>query len=302
MYTIGIDLGGTNLRIGFFNEQGELLEEQSRPTESEKGPNHTISIMANEINKLKEKHSSSNSIIQSVGIGAPGPLNPQKGIIIEPPNLPGWVNIPLVSLLEEKTNLPVKLENDANAAALAEATLGAGKGARSVYFLTISTGIGGGYVLNGELVSGAQGSCGEIGNMIVDPSPDAYQGPGLNKGALEGLASGTAIGRIGKERFGVETGAQGVVEQAASGNKEAQQILTEAVNYLAIGLANIIHTVNPEIIVLGGGVMKSKDYILQPLIEKTKQYVYPSLRDQLVIKPAHLDQKAGLIGAGLLRK
>ncbi|MDQ0232727.1 ROK family protein [Metabacillus malikii] len=297
MYTIGIDLGGTNLRIGLFNEQGEVVEEYSRPTESEKGPEYVINNMAEIINALKDEHT-----IHAVGIGSPGPLNPYEGVIIEPPNLKGWINVPLVNMLEKKTGLPVKLDNDANAAALAEAILGAGSGASSVFYVTVSTGIGGGYVLNGKLVSGAQGSCGEIGNMIVNPNPDAYQGPGLNKGALEGLASGTAIGRIGNERLGITNGAQGVFELASQGDKAAQEILDEAINYLAIGLANIVHTVNPEVFVIGGGVMKSKELILEPLYEKTKQYLYPSLRDSLIIKPAKLDQKAGLIGAGLLAK
>jgi glucokinase len=297
LYTIGIDLGGTNLRIGVFNEQGEIINEQSQPTEAANGPEYVINQMAEIINELKSTYE-----IKAVGIGSPGPLNPHDGIIIEPPNLPGWVNVPIVNILEEKTNLPIKLENDANAAALAEATLGAGKGASSVFFITVSTGIGGGYVLNGELVSGAQGNCGEIGNMIVNPSPDAYQGPGLNKGALEGLASGTAIGRIGQERLNITNGAQGVFQLAEQGNKEAQAILNEAINYLAIGLANIVHTVNPEIIVIGGGVMKSKNLLLEPLLEKTKGYLYPSLKDVLVLKSALLDQKAGLIGAGLLPK
>jgi len=295
MYTIGIDLGGTNLRIGLFNEKGEIINEQSRPTEAEKGPEYTINNMADAINDLKSQYD-----IKAVGIGSPGPLSPSKGIIIEPPNLPGWVNVPIVDMLEEKIGLPVKLENDANAAALAEATLGAGKGASSVFFVTVSTGIGGGYVLGGQLVSGAQGNCGEIGNMIVNPSPDAYHGPGLNKGALEGLASGTAIGRVGKERLNITNGAQGVFLLAEQGNQQAQEIVAEAINYLAIGLANIVHTVNPEVIVIGGGVMKSKDLILKPLIEKTREYVYPSLKESIVIKPAELDQKAGLIGAGLL--
>lgn len=297
MHTIGIDLGGTNLRIGVFNEQGEMINEQSQPTQATKGPEYVINQMAEIINELKSTYK-----IKAVGIGSPGPLNPHDGIIIEPPNLPGWINVPIVQLLQEKTNLSVKLENDANAAALAEATLGAGKGASSVFFITVSTGIGGGYVLNGELVSGAQGSCGEIGNMIVNPSPDAYQGPGLNKGALEGLASGTAIGRIGQERLNIKNGAQGVFHLAEQGNKEAQAILDEAINYLAIGVANIVHTVNPEIIVIGGGVMKSKNLIIEPLIEKTKGYLYPSLKEDFVLKPALLDQKAGLIGAGLLPK
>lgn len=167
------------MRYGVFNEHGELIEEYNHPTEPENGPDYVIEYMAEAINQLKQPYK-----INAVGIGAPGPLNAQQGIIIESANLPGWINVPIVKLLEEKSGLPVTLENDANTAALAEATLDARKGADSVFYITVSTGIGGGYVLNGQLVLGVQGNCGEIGNMIVNPDPHAYQGPGINKGAL----------------------------------------------------------------------------------------------------------------------
>lgn len=293
MYTIGVDLGGTNLRVGLFNEDGQLKKALSCPTNANKGPDYVIGQMIQLIAEIKE-----GAEIKAIGIGSPGPLDPFKGVIIEPPNLPGWCNIPLVDRIQKATNLPVILDNDANVAALAEAKVGAGKGAESVFYITVSTGIGGGYVLNGQIIRGAKGNCGEIGNMIVDPTAEGA--PGLNKGALEALASGTAIGREGSRLLGIKGGAAEVFQLAEEGNQTAKQIIDLAVNYLAIGIANIIHTVNPEKIILGGGVMKSKDLIMEPLKEKVKEFVYPSLRDSVQISCAALDQKAGLIGAGLL--
>ncbi|MFC0272319.1 ROK family protein [Metabacillus herbersteinensis] len=293
MNTIGIDLGGTNLRVGVIAKNGEILEQYSRPTEAEKGPEFAINTMTELIDKLRANHE-----VSAIGIGSPGPLNPLTGMIIEPPNLPGFLNVPIKSIVEEKTGLTVTLENDANAAALAEAKIGAGKNAASVFYITLSTGIGGGLVINGNLFSGAQGNCGEIGNMIIDPS--GHESPGLNKGALEALASGTAIGRMGFEQLGITTGAQGVFQLAESGHTQAQNIIDKALTYLAMGIANIVHTLNPEVIILGGGMMKSKDLIFVPLEDKTRDYLYPSLKDSFVLKPALLDQKAGLIGAGFL--
>jgi glucokinase len=293
LWTIGVDLGGTNLRVGVINEAGQIVIEKSCSTNAEKGPNYVLNQMIQFIEEVKKGMD-----IHAIGIGSPGPLNPFEGIILEPPNLPGWRNIPLVERVKKATNLPVVLDNDANAAALAEATVGAGKDVNSVFYITVSTGIGGGYVLNKKIVQGAQGNCGEIGNMIVDPAGEGA--PGLNKGALEALASGTAIGREGARLLGIKGGAKEVFQLAYEGNETAKQIIDRAVHYLAIGIANIVHTVNPEMIILGGGVMKSGDVILEPLKDKVKDFVYPSLRDSIQIKRAALDQKAGLIGAGLL--
>ncbi|MBB5325726.1 glucokinase [Anoxybacillus tepidamans] len=239
MWTIGIDLGGTNLRVGVLDEAGQLVKEMSCPTNAEKGPDYVIRQMIRLIEEAKKGFD-----IQAIGIGSPGPLNPFEGVILEPPNLPGWRNIPLAQKIREATKLKVVLDNDANAAALAEATVGAGKKAESVFYITVSTGIGGGYVLNKKLVQGAQGNCAEIGNMIVDPNAEGA--PGLNKGALEALASGTAIGKEGSRLLGIKGGAAEVFQLAEEGNETAKQIIDRAVHYLAIGIANIVHTVNPN--------------------------------------------------------
>ncbi|OHR74209.1 glucose kinase [Bacillus sp. HMSC76G11] len=290
---IGVDLGGTNIRVAVIDDNGIIIEELGCSTEVWNGPLRAIEKIIAMIQKLQEKHT-----VQAVGIGAPGPLDAKNGIIIEPPNLPGWQNIELTKTIESAIQMPVYLENDANAAALAEALIGAGKEADSVFYITVSTGVGGGYVYGGKLISGAQGNCGEIGNMIVDPR--AIGAPNLNKGALEALASGTAIGRKAESVFGPGHGAKEVFLLAQEGNKEAADIIDEALSYLAIGIANIVHTLNPEVIVLGGGVMKSKDLMLNPLKEKVLPLLYPSLRPHLKLELASLDQKAGVVGAAMV--
>ncbi|MEM5016254.1 ROK family protein [Metabacillus indicus] len=290
---IGVDLGGTNIRVAVVNDAGVILEELVCFTEVEKGPEPAITKMISMIKTLGETHQ-----VKSVGIGAPGPLDAKRGVIIEPPNLPGWQNIELTKMIQSEVQLRVYLENDANAAALAEARIGAGKDAESVFYITVSTGVGGGYVYGGRVISGAQGNCGEIGNMIIDPQ--AAGAPGLNKGALEALASGTAIGKKAESVFGPGYGAKEVFQLAKEGNLEAEAIIDEVLTYLAMGIANIVHTLNPEVIVLGGGVMKSKDLMLEPLKEKVVPLLYPSLRPHLNIKLAVLDQKAGVVGAGMV--
>jgi len=292
-YTIGVDLGGTNVRVALVDLEGTIIKEVNQPTEAAKGPDYVINKMIAMIAEITENES-----VSSVGIGSPGPLDPRTGVIIEPPNLPGWRNIPLVELIKKETGLQVVLDNDANSAALAESRVGAGKGYESVYYLTISTGVGGGFVINGNIYLGAQGYAGEVANMIVQPNGKKHSN--LNPGALEGLASGTAITREGRERLGITGGAEEVFKLAAEGNSEAQFIIDEAVTYLAIGIANLAHSVNPDIFILGGGVMKSEKQFLEPLRQKVKSFVYEGLKEHIKIVPAALGTKAGIVGAALL--
>ncbi|WP_431803122.1 ROK family protein [Halobacillus andaensis] len=293
--TLGVDLGGTNLRVGVIDAKGQIVVEENRRTNIDKGPDYVIQQMVEMIRELEECHK-----IEWIGIGAPGPLDPFKGVILSPPNLPRWDNVPLVEKVKQSMDVPVYLDNDANAAALAEARYGAGRGYSSVFYITISTGIGGGYVLDGKIVKGAHSYAGEIGNMIVEP-----YGPkcsNLNAGSLESLASGTSIGRKGKARLGIKGGAEEVFLMARDGHKEAAAILDEAITYLAMGIANLTHIINPSVFVLGGGVMQSQNQLLAPLREKVDVYLYPQLRGKVELKPAKLGTKAGLVGAATLGK
>ncbi|MFC0525386.1 ROK family protein [Pontibacillus salicampi] len=291
-HVIGIDLGGTNMRIAVVTKDGEIMDEHNVPTETERGKDAIMTDLAEQINVFQKRYTT----IHAVGIGSPGPLDPFKGVIKNPPNLPGWIDVPLTETLSHSTNLPVYLDNDANVAALAEARKGAGAGKESVYYMTWSTGIGGGYVLNGNVVTGHAGYTGEIGNMIVQPGGRPYAH--LNRGSLEGLASGTAIGQIGKERLGIDGGAEAVFTKAKEGNFTAINIIEEAIDYVAIGIANIAMTVDPDVFILGGGVMKANDVVLEPLKRKVASYLYEG--QSVHIEQATLGGKAGVIGAAQL--
>ncbi|WP_026688303.1 ROK family protein [Alteribacter aurantiacus] len=291
-HTIGIDLGGTSVRVALVSDRGEMEVHEKAPSEPERG----VEAFLNKVCAMVERVKGSNPV-GGIGLGAPGPLDPFNGLILDPPNLPGWQNVPITKLLEERTGLPVTLDNDANAAALAEARFGAGRGEASVVYITVSTGVGAGIVIDGQLFLGAQGNAGEIGNMIVEPG--GYQHGDLNPGALEALASGTAIGRVGRERLGVTGGAIEVFERADQGEKEAVEIIGEAIGYLAIGVANLSNAFNPSVFVFGGGVMEQKS-VLPLLQEKVSGFLYPSMKAHLKMKKAGLGTNAGVIGAALL--
>ncbi|WP_411334723.1 ROK family protein [Metabacillus indicus] len=290
---IGIDLGGTNVRVGLIDDNGKIVEIIQEPTEAEQGPLYIIEKMKRMIESVIQ-----GKRIKGIGIGAPGPLDSKNGIILSPPNLPGWDQIPLAKILEEHFRVSVYLNNDANVAGLAEANAGSGANCESVYYVTVSTGIGGALIINKQLFNGANGYAGEIGNMIVEPN--GYKHNNLNSGSFEGIASGTSIGRRAFEKFGIEGGAKQVFRLAEHRNAEAQLIIDETVHFLAMGIANIAHIVNPELFIVGGGVMESKQLILTPLKDKVKEYVFPQLASSIRIVPAALGGHAGVIGAAML--
>ncbi|WP_419466045.1 ROK family protein [Alteribacter salitolerans] len=290
--TIGIDLGGTSVRVALVNERGEILVHEKAATEPELGFEAFLDKVCGMIERVQgDEHA------EGIGLGAPGPLDPFNGLILDPPNLPGWRNVPIAQRISERTGKKVTLDNDANAAALAESRFGAGRNEDSVIYITVSTGIGAGIVLNGLLFIGAQGNAGEIGNMIVQPGGDQHGI--LNPGALEALASGTAIGRLGAERMGVTGGAKDVFERASHGDDAAQAIIDEAIGYLAIGVANLMNSFNPAVLVFGGGVMEQAS-VLPLLKEKVTPLLYPSMRFYINMKKAGLGTDAGVIGAALL--
>ncbi|RSK28334.1 ROK family protein [Bacillus sp. HMF5848] len=291
--SVGIDLGGTHVRAALVDQSGKIITMIQEETEAHKGYTYVIDKMI----KLAEKLIV-NQTIKGIGIGAPGPLDYKTGVILSPPNLPGWEKVPIVNLIANHFNVPVYLNNDANVAALAEARIGSGRDYESVYYITVSTGIGGGFVINKQIFNGAQGYAGEIGNMILNPN--GYKHSNLNKGSFESYSSGTAIGRVAAERLHMSGGAKQVFSLADEGNELAQNIIEEAVSHLAMGIANIAHTVNPAVFVLGGGVMKSEKWILEPLRQKVKEFVFPELARSIQIKPAALGGHAGVVGAAML--
>ena len=298
-YYIGIDLGGTNVRTLLVDETGKTYSEVKDSTERENGPDYVCAKIIRQISSLDTSVCGGLNGVEGIGIGVPGPVDVVNGTMIMATNLPGFENYPICEKLADKFNLPVFIDNDANVAGLAEAILGAGKEYPTCYYVTISTGIGGACIVDGKLVSGGRGHAGEIGNIIV--KNNGYKFGALNPGAAEGETSGTAITRKGKALLGDDKVAHAgdVFRLASEGNLKAQSIVDECISELATMFANIAHTVDPHCFVLGGGVMKSKDYFLDQLVEQFNSKIHVGMRGHIPMLQAKLED-CGAIGAAML--
>lgn len=290
-YAVGIDIGGTNTRVALYDEKLQLIERVQFPTNSE-DPEITLERINNAINVFDKD-------IVGIGVSCPGPLDLINGMVLNPPNLSGeWINYPIVKRFKEITGIPTFLENDANLAALAEAMVGQGKGLRYVQFLTISTGIGSGLIINKEIFRGAHGYANEIANMIMWKEGPTHGK--LSPGAIEGIASGTAITNRAKSA-GLDVEHAGEVNDLAiSGNTIAQEIMDDAKEYLSNTLAGIFAVVNPEIIILGGSVALKINGFVEEVEKRTKQKVYTGLENYVRVVKSNLDEDSGLIGAACL--
>ena len=229
-YYIGIDLGGTNVRTLLVDETGKTYSEVKDSTERENGPDYVCAKIIRQISSLDTSVCGGLNGVEGIGIGVPGPVDVVNGTMIMATNLPGFENYPICEKLADKFNLPVFIDNDANVAGLAEAILGAGKEYPTCYYVTISTGIGGAFIVDGKLVSGGRGHAGEIGNIIV--KNNGYKFGALNPGAAEGETSGTAITRKGKALLGDDKVAHAgdVFRLASEGNLKAQSIVDECIS------------------------------------------------------------------------
>src|SRR5699024_6786384 len=199
-YAIGVDIGGTNVAIGVVEETGELINQSIIPTDLSISPFDMVSRINDEIKRVIKKANIQENYIKGIGIGAPGPLDSKNGMVTCPPNLPTWIDIPIQEWVQNQFPFPVKLENDANAAALAERWIGAGQENENFVYMTVSTGIGAGIIADGKLLRGRKGNAGDIGHMVVDPS--FGQCTCGQYGCLEWIASGTAISREGSKIMG----------------------------------------------------------------------------------------------------
>lgn len=284
---IGVDIGGTKIGVGICDTNGSVVGRNVRPT----GEPEAI---IDQIRELIQQTGISISEIDGIGVGSVGPLDIERGRITQPVNIPHWHEIPIVALLSETFSLPVRLDNDANAAALAEARFG--NRFEHFVYLTLSTGIGGGIVVNGRLYRGARGNAAEVGHMILVPD-----GPRCNcgkRGCLEALASGTAIGRRGQELLGLEqASAKLVFDRARSGDQKAKQIIDEAARYLGLGLANLMEIFNPNAIVVGGGMVKSWE-LFAKRVERTA--TAHAQINRAPIRPTELGDEIGILGAAAL--
>ncbi|MCM3566620.1 ROK family glucokinase [Neobacillus mesonae] len=315
-WVAGVDLGGTTTKFAFITMDGEIVEKWEIPTDNrDEGKNITLNIADSISGKLKG-HGKDKEQLAGIGIGAPGPIDYENGIILNTVNL-GWQDyFPLQASLQELTALPVLIENDANCAALGEMWMGAGNGAADLVCVTLGTGVGGGIIANGNIVRGIYGAAGEIGHITVIPFGGAPCNCGKT-GCLETVASATGIVRLAMEALR-EPGAAGelaeqyrvkgsitakdVFDCALSGDLVSKKVADMAALHLGLALANIANTLNPEKIVFGGGVSKSGDFLISLVKTHFDRFAFTSVRNSTKLTLASLENHAGVIGAAWLIK
>lgn len=304
-YVVGVDLGGTKIYTALVDLEGNIEREKTVETLAKEGEEAVLGRIFDTINYVIE--GTDKSLIKAIGIGSPGPLDVKNGVIVATANLP-FKNFAIVGAIKEKYDLPTYLDNDANVATLGEFMFGAGKGTENMVFITASTGIGGGAVLNGRLFRGATGNALEVGHMTV-----ATDGPRCgcgNLGCAEALGSGTAIGKRAKEAVltNVETSLKNyedvtskeVFMEAAKGDRVAKNILKTSLTYLGISVANTITNFDPEKVVIGGGVVNGGDIVLETIRNVVAERCMPTFVESCTIEKAVLGGKAGVLGAAAL--
>ena len=311
-WVLGIDIGGTNLVVGAVASDGSrVVGAHSEPTNPARGPDAVVDGLVAMGRRTLETLASEvpGATVRGVGVGAPGPLDTKRGVVLLTPNL-GWVDMPLRDRIADGIGLPTALDNDANCAVLGECWVGAARDARFVIGVTIGTGIGGGIVLDGKLHHGAADCAGEIGHITIDI--DGRRCGCGNYGCLEAYASGPAIARRAIEQL--ESGeestllhlvdgddsrvtAQTVYEAAAAGDRMALDVVRDTAHYLGAGIANLLNIFNPDCVVIVGGVTRAGDSLFEPLRREVARRAFKPAVKSCEIIPGSLDGLAGVIGA-----
>ncbi|MGM7635558.1 ROK family glucokinase [Bacillus sp. Hm123] len=306
-----VDLGGTMTKIAFINTNGDVVVSWQVPTDVSDHGKRIITNIAQEIKKKLLELSMSKGQLLGVGVGAPGPFS-EDGVMYTAVNL-GWENdYPLKALLEQELDLPVRVENDANCAALGEMWKGAGGGAKNLVCVTLGTGVGGGVIANGQIVRGAYGAAGEIGHMTVMTENGLICNCGKS-GCLETVASATGVVRLASQQIEATTkasllrtkqsfSAKDVFEAAKKGDEIAEFAVDRCSFYLGLALSHLGNTLNPDVIVIGGGVSKAGEPLLQSVRQTFNEFAFTPVRNSTRIHLATLGNEAGVIGAAWLIK
>jgi glucokinase len=308
---LGVDIGGTKIAVGLVDQDGKILAQRRKPMVANGTPDAALQAVKGAIDSLA---STAAEGIQSIGICAPGPLDPKTGIVLNPPNLPCWRNFPLAEKIISMYAVPVKVDNDANAAALAETRWGAARGFRHVFYATIGTGIGTGIVLDGQIYHGHTGSAGEGGHVSID-----YRGPVCScgkRGCIEVLAAGPAIGSRARSKLSSTTARSSMLDMAngdvaavtsemvgraySAGDSIARETLQETVDALTPWLGNIVDLIDPDVIVMGGGVAA----MLKPFFDQIKDclpaWCVNPRAAEIPLLIAHYGADAGIAGGAAL--
>lgn len=312
-FTIGVDMGGTKIGIALISCCGEIEDYLKVPTDAEQGKEVIINKLKEQLHRIIKRSETDLTNISGIGIAAPGPLNPETGVIHSAPNLPGWIEVPLGQMISKAFQLPVIVENDANAAAWGEKMYGAAQGINDMVCLTLGTGIGGGLILNGKIYSGNNSIAGEVGHIVVNKDgPRCHCG---GYGCLEAYSSATGI----KDRIchkieemqaadpdfvpGIDAAHIKLAEtfqRARQGDSLVKDIIEDAITYLGIGIVTLVNLLNPEMIVLVGGIANEGDQLLNPVKELVFHRAMKSHLKGLKIVLGKLGEYAGVTGAAAL--
>lgn len=312
---VGVDIGGTKVTAGLVDRDGKIKSHVRTPMVANREAKDGLAAVVSCIDQLFANPPDTRSLIRAIGVCAPGPLDPNTGVVINPPNLPCWRNFPLAAEIEKAYGVPVKIENDANAAVLAEAHWGAGRGYRHIFFASIGTGIGTGIVFDGRIYNGRTGAAAEGGHMSID-----YRGPrcGCGKpGCIEILAAGPAIARRARARLKSEPNCSPILLEAARGNIDAvtsemigkaygagdliaKQVLQETVDLLSLWLGNIVDLLEPDVLIIGGGVADMISPFFGDIVDGLVKYCINSRCREIPLLGAHYGEDAGIAGGAAL--
>jgi glucokinase len=302
---IGVDLGGTQMRAARFDPDFTLLQRLAEPTDAHQGPDGVVPRLLDLIRRVMPTDHDS---LLGIGVSVPGPINPHSGVIVAPPNLPGWDDMPVRKIIHEALGFPTYIGNDANVAALAETAHGAAAGHKYVIYLTVSTGIGSGIINDGRLVVGAMGLGGEAGHikMIVNGEvtdlENSAAGPAIAREAVTRIRQGAPsliADRVNDDLDAVT--AKTVGDAAADGDALAIEVIARAGFIVGLGIASLMHLFNPEIVVVGGSVTKTGDLLFEPMRRAVREHTIDSdYWRNVPIIPAALGDDVALIGAAAL--
>ena len=301
--TLGIDFGGTSVKIAVA-QGAELISEIKRiPTQEHESADSLIEEICRQVKQFRKE----NSGIAALGVGVPGAIDFENGITYSLTNVRGWDDVPLRDILRKKCGLPTVLENDANCMAYAEFKHGAGRGFQNIVCVTLGTGVGGGLILNGQLYRGSRFAAGEIGQMSVDLF--GVDGPYGNRGALERYIGNRQIGELAAQKYYDAGGdapgdlsPENLAELAEKGDEVAVAVWDQVATYLGASLMSIIFLLNPDAVVIGGGVAYAGDILFDPLREKLKNSLTPECFDHLELSPARFGNTAGIVGCSAMAR
>lgn len=310
-YRIGVDIGGTNIKIALVDLKGNIVYSNTTPTRAEMGYEFTLNNIKQAIVDLMKETKSDKTTIEAIGFGFPGQIDYQTGTVRILPNMPGWIDVPVARIMEEEFDIPTRLDNDVRCAALGELNFGAGVGCSNLVCITVGTGIGSGLIINGKLVRGAGNAAGEIGHIKMTLGEGPICGCG-DYGCFEAYASGPAIVSMAKEyisggksakykELATEELSPYIVAQAAlQGDVVAIQIYKKIGEIIGLGLTSVINLLNPEKVIIGGGVADAGDILFNPIKEVIAKRAMPIQAKSVEIVKAQLGNTAGVIGASLL--